>query len=99
MERKFLKSIAFLTYISRTDLGAVNIQRGREHGIPSYNKWRKFCGMAAAQSFEDLKDQILDANIRSALANNFNSPGKFKEMTEVTVLFSRRYGFVRWCYG
>jgi peroxidase len=59
-----------------TDLGAVNIQRGREHGIPSYNKWRKFCGMPAAQSFDDLKDQILDSNIRSALASNFNSPGK-----------------------
>ncbi|KAI6180686.1 ShKT domain-containing protein [Aphelenchoides besseyi] len=57
-----------------TDLGSVNIMRGREHGIPSYNKWRKFCGMPHAQSFDELKEQILDSSIRNALANNFASP-------------------------
>ncbi|KAI6230506.1 CRE-MLT-7 protein [Aphelenchoides fujianensis] len=57
-----------------TDLGSVNIMRGREHGIPSYNRWRKFCGMPHAATFDDLKEQILDSSIRSALANNFNSP-------------------------
>jgi peroxidase len=30
--------------------------------------------MSSAQTFEDLKEQILDASIRSALANNFASP-------------------------
>jgi peroxidase len=48
--------------------------RGREHGIPSYNRWRKFCGMPSAQTFEDLKEQILDSSIRTALADNFASP-------------------------
>ncbi|CAD5212434.1 unnamed protein product [Bursaphelenchus okinawaensis] len=57
-----------------TDLGSVNIMRGREHGIASYNKWRKFCGMSVAGSFEELKDQILDPSIRGALAQNFQSP-------------------------
>ncbi|KAI6238945.1 Peroxidase mlt-7 [Aphelenchoides fujianensis] len=62
-----------------TDLGSVNIMRGREHGIPSYNRWRKFCGMPHAATFDDLKEQILDSSIRSALANNFNSPGRRRE--------------------
>ncbi|KAG1679873.1 Peroxidasin [Nymphon striatum] len=36
------------------DLFSMNIQRGREHGIPAYNKWRKVCGLRVLKSFEDL---------------------------------------------
>lgn len=49
--------------------------RGREHGIPSYNKWRVFCGVNAANTFEELREQILEASVRRGLANNYNSPG------------------------
>jgi len=36
------------------DLVAVNIQRGRDHGIPGYNKYREICVGRAAKSWEDL---------------------------------------------
>ncbi|KAJ8313509.1 hypothetical protein KUTeg_008070 [Tegillarca granosa] len=34
------------------DLASINIQRGRDQGIPPYNKWRLLCGLSAANDFK-----------------------------------------------
>ncbi|XP_039754369.1 peroxidasin homolog [Pararge aegeria] len=36
------------------DLAAINIQRGRDHGVPPYTSWREPCGLTAITSFDDL---------------------------------------------
>ena len=40
------------------DLVSLNIQRGRDHGIPGYVEYRKICQVGRANSFNDLKSNI-----------------------------------------
>jgi peroxidase len=45
------------------DLLSADINRGRDHGIPSYASIREYCGLGAVNSFEDLAPLISAENI------------------------------------
>lgn len=51
------------------DLASLNIQRGRDHGIPSFNQVRQDYGLAPLTSFAELtSDPVVQARLASAYA-------------------------------
>jgi Animal haem peroxidase. len=57
------------------DLAAINIQRGRDHGIPGYNAWRQFCNLSEAHTFDDLRNEIRSQSVRDSLKELYGHPG------------------------
>jgi len=56
-----------------TDLASLNIQRGRDHGLPGYNAWRESCNLPVVESFEDLADLLQNPDDAKILGSIYNS--------------------------
>ncbi|KAK3917344.1 Chorion peroxidase [Frankliniella fusca] len=54
------------------DLVALNLQRGRDHGLPGYTEWRQVCGLRRPRSWEDLQG-IMDPDGIAVLQSMYPS--------------------------
>ncbi|XP_057310626.1 lactoperoxidase-like [Hydractinia symbiolongicarpus] len=55
------------------DLTALNIQRGRDHGLKTYGAWRRRCRLPAINTFEDLVGIMSNSTIRN-FETVYNNP-------------------------
>ncbi|XP_071404250.1 thyroid peroxidase [Pithys albifrons albifrons] len=56
------------------DLSSLNLQRGRDHGLPGYNEWREFCGLPKLETHSDLNKVITNPNITEKIMELYHSP-------------------------
>ena len=75
MSDELTERLFALTRDVAQDLASLNIQRGRDHALPGYNAWRRFCNLPAVYSFDDLSHEISDPNLRRKLEELYGFPG------------------------
>ncbi|KAF6106794.1 thyroid peroxidase [Phyllostomus discolor] len=56
------------------DLASLNLQRGRDHGLPGYNAWRAFCGLPPLRSRADLSRAVTDAGVADRILALYQHP-------------------------
>ncbi|XP_044141706.1 myeloperoxidase-like [Bufo gargarizans] len=56
------------------DLAALNIQRGRDHGLPGYNAWRRFCGLSAPRNVDELCTVLKNKKLAENLIKLYGTP-------------------------
>ncbi|XP_017785902.1 PREDICTED: peroxidase-like [Nicrophorus vespilloides] len=56
------------------DIVSLDIQRGRDHGLPSYMAFRKLCGLSTGKTFEEFQGTI-PMNIITLLSEVYKHPG------------------------
>ncbi|XP_035199185.1 eosinophil peroxidase-like isoform X1 [Oxyura jamaicensis] len=62
------------TAVMGLDLAALNLQRGRDHGLPGYNAWRHFCGLSQPQSIEELSEVLGNSKLAKKFMDLYGTP-------------------------
>lgn len=56
------------------DLGSLNMIRGRDHGLPGYNAWRRFCGLSQPRNQAELAQVLNNTDLARRLLQLYRTP-------------------------
>ncbi|XP_049621139.1 eosinophil peroxidase-like [Suncus etruscus] len=56
------------------DLVAINLQQGRDHGIPGYNAWRGYCGLSQPKTLAELSVVLKNPNLARKFMKLYGTP-------------------------
>ncbi|NWH60685.1 PERE peroxidase, partial [Geococcyx californianus] len=62
------------TEIMGLDLAALNMQRGRDHGLPGYNAWRRFCGLSQPQNLDEFSEVLGNSKLAKKFMELYGTP-------------------------
>lgn len=74
MNTELTENLFKLAHEVALDLGALNIQRGRDHGLPSYPAWRRFCNLSVPTTFDGFRWEMPDPSVRERLRQVYGHP-------------------------
>uniref|UniRef100_A0A0N4ZT87 Peroxidasin n=1 Tax=Parastrongyloides trichosuri TaxID=131310 RepID=A0A0N4ZT87_PARTI len=57
------------------DLAALNIQRGRDHALPGYTEYRRYCNLSVPNTFEEMTTYVTDPAVLPKLKKLYGHPG------------------------
>lgn len=87
LQHHLFETGAFNVQTRRFSLSSINIMRGRDHGLPPYNDFRKFVGLNEAKSFDELLE--IPENLREKLKRVYSSVNDIDAFTGGTCENSR----------
>ncbi|XP_011816377.1 PREDICTED: thyroid peroxidase [Colobus angolensis palliatus] len=74
MNEELTERLFVLSNSSTLDLASINLQRGRDHGLPGYNEWREFCGLPRLETPADLSSAIASRSVADKILDLYKHP-------------------------
>ncbi|NWU09094.1 PERM Myeloperoxidase, partial [Cephalopterus ornatus] len=62
------------TEVMGLDLAAMNMQRGRDHGLPGFNAWRGFCGLSQPRTVEEFSEVLGNPQLAKKFMDVYGTP-------------------------
>uniref|UniRef100_A0A8C3IDS0 Thyroid peroxidase n=1 Tax=Chrysemys picta bellii TaxID=8478 RepID=A0A8C3IDS0_CHRPI len=74
MNEELTEKLIVLSNNGSLDLASLNLQRGRDHGLPGYNDWREFCGLPRLETQTDLNMVIANRKVAEKIMELYSNP-------------------------
>ncbi|XP_060628173.2 thyroid peroxidase [Anolis sagrei] len=74
MNEELTKKLFVLSNNGSLDLASLDLQRGRDHGLPGFNDWRNFCDLPMLKTENDLTEAIQNKKVVQNILELYGSP-------------------------